>query len=173
MLSRLFGALGLSASLATATAAPPAADPLGTLRPLYERLYAIPADAPAAPGGLRGVVLEVDVGGGLDVLAVFPDGRLRYLNHSGRPVIVDAPIPVLAEPTQALWQAAGPAADRARPWVRDGSLPGREGVRIVFIGREGLRMAQGSFVSLQRDAQFGPVLLSASELLARLTQALR
>ena len=173
MLSRLLGALGLSASLAAAHAAPPAADPLGALRPLYERLYLLPADAPVAAGGLRGLVVEVDIDGGIDVLAVYPDGRLRYLNHSGRPVVVDAPIPALAEPMRLLWRSAGTAAGRAQRWARDGSLPARDGVRIAFIGSDGLRMAQGSFATLQRDPQFGPVLLGASEVLARLTQALR
>jgi hypothetical protein len=148
MLSRLLAALGLGASIAAADAAPPpAADPLGALRPLYERLYALPAETSAVASGLRGRVVEVAIGGGIDVLAVYPDGRLRYLNHAGRPVIVETPIPALAEAMRALWRSAGPAADRARPWVRD--------------------------TRLQRDPQFGPVLLGASEVLARLTQALR
>ena len=43
--------LVLGASLAATGAAPPAADPLGALRPLYERLFVLPAVVAALVAG--------------------------------------------------------------------------------------------------------------------------
>jgi len=39
---------------------------------------------------VRGVVLEVEVTGGLDTLAVYEDGSVRYLNFSGKFAVWDA-----------------------------------------------------------------------------------
>ena len=58
---------------------------------------------PVPTGELLGVVFEVEVNGGLDVLAAYADGRLRYLNHGGR-------VAVFGEAAMFTAQLAGPNA---------------------------------------------------------------
>ena len=170
MLRRVLGALGLGAALAAAPAAAAGPDPLAAMRPLVDRWY---ADAPAAGPGLHGLVLEVEVEGGVDVLAAYVDGRLRYLSHGGRAVIVDTPVPALAPQLQALWAAAEPARAQARPWQPDRRWPGPGGVRVAYLHADGARLDEGAFAALQRDPRLGPLLLAGSELLATLLQSLR
>lgn len=170
MLKRLLGLVGVGASLC-APAAPPAASPSPAA--LYESLWSLQVPAAAARAGIRGLVLEVEVGGGTDVLAVYADGRMRYLNHGGRAVVVDAALPALQPATDAVWRAVPAAAAASQPWVRDHRFGGRGSVRMVFIGGDGLRMAEGSFQQLQSDPRFGPLLLGGSELLAGLLASLR
>lgn len=127
------------------------------------------------PGDLLlGLVAEVAVGGGVDVLAAYADGRVRLLHHSGRLVLADAPVPAYAAPV-GTWLAAGATAlDRAAPWQRrPGALPGPGQARLVWIAADGLRMREGRFEDLLRDPTTGPALLAASQLLQVVTGSVR
>src|SRR6185436_9745516 len=46
-----------------------------------------------APPQLHGVIVETHLATGLDVLAVFADGTVRYIEPSGEPVACDLSLP--------------------------------------------------------------------------------
>jgi len=127
------------------------------------------------PGSeLLGVVVEVALPGGLDALAAYRDGRVRYLNHSGRAMLVDTRVPAIDPLVDALLAASGRALPQAQPWQRArGAVPGPGQVRIVVLSADGLRRIEGPFDRLQRDALAGPALLAASRLLEQVTRAVK
>ena len=127
------------------------------------------------PGAeLLGVVVEVVLPGGLDTLAAYRDGRVRYLHHSGRSVLVDARVPALDPLVDALLGASARALREARPWQRtEASAPGPGQVRITMLTPGGLRRIEGPFDGVQRDPAAGPALLAASRLLEQLVRSLK
>lgn len=121
---------------------------------------------PITNAELLGVVVEVVLPGGLDTLAAYPDGRLRYLNHGGRVVLIDARVPSLDPLLDAMLGAAGFALPQAQPWTHraDEALgPGQ--VRVALLTSGGLRRIQGSLERMQQDPVVGPALLAAARLL--------
>jgi hypothetical protein len=129
---------------------------------------------PVPHGLLLGVVFEIEVAGGLDVLAVYADGRMRYLNHAGGAVLLDALPASLTPAWRAVMDAARAAALTTRPWQRAGSAPpGPGGARLAFVRSDGLHMRQGRFEDLQRDGAAGPLLLAGAQALAQVVQVAR
>jgi len=118
---------------------------------------------------LLGVVIEVPLEGGLDTLAVFADGRMRYINQSEKIAIFEATPPTMDIPSQKLMQASAVALARIGPWDKPRLPPPVEGnVRLTFLVSDGLYFGEGPFSAIQRDPIGGPVLLAASELLAKI-----
>ena len=129
---------------------------------------------PVPAGELLGSVVEVEMNGGIDVLAAYVDGRVRFINHSGRMVFLDTPVPAINPLLQAWMSAARSAAASARPWQRTGAaVPGAGRVRMSFLRSDGLHAVEGSFDALQRDARVGPALLAASQVLAATTRVVQ
>jgi hypothetical protein len=127
---------------------------------------------PVPEGELLGVVVEVPLPGGLDTLAAYRDGRVRYLHHGGRSVLIDAPVPALDPLVEALLGASGRAMQAAQPWRRTGgTAPGPGQVRIAMLTPGGLLRNEGPFDRLQRDAAAGPALLAASRLLEQVVRS--
>lgn len=123
---------------------------------------------------LLGVVVEVALPGGLDVLAAYRDGRVRYLNHGGRVVLIDARTPLLDPLLDALFSASDRALPQAQPWRRvQGTGPGPGHVRIGLLSSGGLLRIEGPFEMLQRDPVAGAPLLAANRLLEQVTRALK
>lgn len=125
---------------------------------------------PVPAAELLGVVVEVALPGGLDALAAYRDGRVRYLNHTGRSVLIDARTPLIDPLVDALLAASGQAMPHAQPWERARGIgPGPGQVRIVMLTSGGLGRIEALFERLQRDTAAGPALLAASRLLEQVT----
>lgn len=136
----------------------------------FNRLRAGGHEVPAKK--IFGVVVEVVLEQGLDVLAAYSDGRVRYLNQSGKIAIFEGGPPqveLLAKELVALSQtlvnAIGPWKEKRLP------PPPRGNVRMTFLVSDGLYFGEGRFEALQQDAMGGPVLAKASELLQRAVNA--
>lgn len=131
----------------------------------YNRLR---ADGKSTPKHvLLGVIAEVRLDAGLDTLAAYADGRVRYINQSGAMVVVEDDITVLAEPVKALFAAAQNLVERIGPW--DGArlaAPGLRRVRLTFLVSDGLYFGEGDMADLARDPMGGPVFNAAAALLA-------
>ncbi len=120
---------------------------------------------------LFGVVVEVPMGGGLDLLAAYADHTARYFNHSGAAVVWDRPDSRLDELVNALLAAGQAVVDQIGPWQgeRPGApQPGR--LRLNFLTPQGLHLGEASFQVLASDAMAGPVVAAALALLDALTQ---
>jgi len=137
----------------------------GRVRALaYLRLRAMGAEVPTKT--LLGVIVEVPLADGLDVLAAFSDGGVRYLNQSGKIAVVEAndtPVAVIA---QELIEVSRPIVEQIGPWEEQRLPPPKAGnVRITFLVSDGLYFGEGSFAVLQADDMAGPILAKAAQLL--------
>lgn len=115
-----------------------------------------------------GAVLEVPMDAGLDVLAVYTDGSVRYLNHAAAPILVDGPLPTLQPVVQRVLQASqrivqviGPS-DQARKPAPAGN------VRLNFLVSDGLYYGEGPMNALGSDAMAGPLIQAGAQLIGEL-----
>ena len=115
---------------------------------------------------LLGVVLEVPLDGGLDVLAVYLDGSVRYLNHAAAPALFEGPVPTLQPHVQRLLSAAQAIVDHIGPSDQPRRPAPRENVRLNFLVSDGLYFGEGPMQTLQRDAMAGPLIDAGAALLA-------
>jgi hypothetical protein len=115
---------------------------------------------------LLGVIVEVPQRGGLDVLAAFPDGRLRYINHSEKIAIFESTPAALIEKAEELLRASQFVVNRYGPWNKT-RLPPPTGalMRMSFLVSDGLYFGQGSYTDLIKDRFALPVAKAFSELL--------
>lgn len=132
----------------------------------YNRLRAAGEAVPSKK--LLGVIVEVPLQSGLDVLAAFSEGGVRYLNQSGKVAIFEGqgnPVEALAKELVA---ASQPIVNKIGPWQKQRLPPPKAGnVRITFLVSDGLYFGEGPFAALQQDSMAGPVLSKATELLQR------
>ncbi len=137
----------------------------GRVRALaYNRLRAVGEKVPAKM--LLGVIVEVPLQQGLDVLAAFSEGGVRYLNQSGKVAIFEGqgnPVEALAK---ELVSASQPVVNQIGPWDKQRLPPPEAGnVRMTFLVSDGLYFGEGPFGALQQDNTAGPVLAKATQLL--------
>ncbi|AVP96826.1 hypothetical protein C7S18_06245 [Ahniella affigens] len=137
----------------------------GRIRALaYNKLRANGVQVPKKE--LFGVIVEVPLEDGLDVLAAFSGGGVRYLNQSGKVSIFEGqgnPVEGLAN---ELLTAAQPVVNAIGPWDKERLPPPKAGnVRITFLVSDGLYFGEGPFGVLENDSMAGPVLAKASQLL--------
>lgn len=121
---------------------------------------------------LLGVVIEVALDAGLDVLAAYKDGSARYMNHTGKLLVWDANtsesdilIEQLYAYSRKVVSQIGPWEEARKPFP---STPGT--VRLSFLVSDGLYFGEGPFDVLQQDGMGGPVIASATQLMMYLTQ---
>jgi hypothetical protein len=116
-------------------------------------------------GVLLGVIVEVPLEGGLDSLAAYADGSVRYINQSGAMLFVeqDAALSSLAqklmEAARPLVAAIGPSDQPRRP------PPSGKTVRMSFLVSDGLYFGEAPFAVLQKDVMAAPVVSAATDLL--------
>jgi hypothetical protein len=136
----------------------------------FRRLQAMKMPVPS--GRLLGVIIEWPQESGLDVLAAFPDGRLRYINHAEKLAIFDSASPGLIEQADELLRMSQLIVDRTGPWDRP-RLPPPQGdlIRMNFLVSDGLYFGQGSYSALMEDAFAPPVINGAMRLLHMLVDA--
>jgi hypothetical protein len=122
-----------------------------------------------APAGkqLLGVIVEVGLENGLDVLASFRDGKARYINQSGKVLIWDTTTDGTAnELTADLFAKSEQIIDQIGPWDKPRKphpFPG--GSRITVLTSDGLYFAEGQGESLFNDSIAGPALMTATQLM--------
>jgi len=136
----------------------------------YNRLRA--DGKPVPKRQLLGVVVEVPMPEGLDVLAAFGDGTMRYINHTGKLAVVETATKEMTAKGKQLLKAAEAAVGRIGPWDKPRLPPPRSGnVRLTFLVSDGLYFGEGPQNAIARDQIGGPVLGAAGELLSAIVSA--
>jgi hypothetical protein len=124
---------------------------------------------PFASREVLGIVVEVPLEEGLDALAAYADGSVRYINHTGRVAVFEGAPDEVAEQGRRLVHAAIPLAVRgpaARGPVKQRMAPPTLGaVRFSLLAADGLHVREGTFAEIARDQLTGPVLQEAQRLL--------
>jgi hypothetical protein len=121
---------------------------------------------PVAEKELLGVIVEVGLDEGLDVLAAYQDGTARYINYTGKMIIWDAPDKVSGEITAQLFRDSLNIVHRICPWTNPRRPhPATGTVRISFLVSDGLYFGEGPVNVLFNDALAAPALSSATALM--------
>lgn len=118
---------------------------------------------------LYGVVVEVALQNGLDIVAAYADHSARYFNYSGAAVIWERPDGSLDQAIDSLLEAGRIVVEKIGPW--EGARPPAppEGqARINLLVPGGLHFGQGPFDALAADPMGGPVITSATQLMQAL-----
>jgi hypothetical protein len=130
------------------------------------------ASGHAAPKGeYLGTIIEVRLGEGLDTLAVFADGGARYLNYSGKMVVVEGmPSPFDSEINDVI-QASKPIVAAIGPWDKERLPPPAEGnIRMTFLVSDGLYFGEGPMSAMQGEPLAAPLIAAGTSLLVKLVE---
>jgi hypothetical protein len=115
---------------------------------------------------LLGVIVEVGLDEGLDVLASYQDGTARYINYTGRMIIWESPDEASRAITNQLFHDSMNIVRRIGPW--SGARrphPAKGVVRISFLVSDGLYFGEGPINVLFNDALAAPALSAATALM--------
>lgn len=119
---------------------------------------------------LLGAVIEVALDAGLDVVAAYSEGGVRYINATGKMSIFEGAAHPVSNEAHALLTASQNVVNRIGPWDKARLPPPATGrVRMSFIVSDGLYFGEGQFEDLERDPLGGSVLNAATKLLVAIT----
>lgn len=121
---------------------------------------------------LLGVVVEVGLDNGLDLLAAYPERNTRYYNYSGAGVVWEHPDNSLDGYIDALLAAAQQVLNKIGPWDKPRPGPPEKGsVRLNLLSPAGLHFGQGGLNVLFNDPMAKPTLDAATVLMTQLIEA--
>jgi len=114
-----------------------------------------------------GVIAEMPMESGHDVLAAYRDGSVRYLNFSGKVAVVEPPAPADVSDAVAAWFAvAEPIVAGIGPWEEPAlpALPAGN-LRVMMLTPSGPHFGQGPADALGADPMVGRFVAAAVTLL--------
>lgn len=115
---------------------------------------------------LLGAIVEVPLDRGLDALAAYADGRVRYINQTGRPAIFEMAPPDVVAQAGRLLAASRVAITKIGPG--DGKRPpppARGRIRMTFLVSDGIYWGEGPLPGMDRDPIAAPIIAEAGKLL--------
>ncbi|WP_157488096.1 hypothetical protein [Dyadobacter crusticola] len=134
----------------------------------YQRLQQ--ANQPILKQELLGVIIEVGLQDGLDVLAAYQDGTARYLHHSGKVIMWESANEQSQVLIDTLFEESEKVVRQIGVWPRGRLNPPKKGnARISFLVSNGLYFGEADCDVLFSDELAGPALLAATALLNYLT----
>lgn len=123
---------------------------------------------------LLGVVVEVPMHGGLDLLAVYPERTARYYNYSGAGVVWEHPDQSLDPHIEALLASGNRILQAIGPWQKPRPAPPPRGyIRINVLAPAGLHFGQGPFKEFSEDPLAKPAVAAATILMQQLISRTR
>ena len=121
-----------------------------------------------------GIVVEVGMPKGLDLVAAYRDHRARYFNYGGAGVLWERRDNSLDGLIDELLQAGTVVAKAIGPWNQPRPPEPKNGtVRINLLTPSGIHLGQGPVEALNQDAMGGPILSAAFGLMKRLVELKR
>jgi hypothetical protein len=112
---------------------------------------------------ILGVVVEVAQEEGLDTLAVYNDGCIRYINNSAAMAILETPHPLEADTKRLMNKAAVLRKSFPSTIIEKRSSPPTTGhVRITTLSTAGRTEINGQMGLLSASARSAPILLEAA-----------
>ena len=121
-----------------------------------------------------GIVVEVGMPKGLDIVAAYRDHRARYFNYSGAGVLWERRDGSLDGLIDELLTAGSVVAKAIPPWTQARPPEPKKGnVRINLLTPSGIHLGQGPTEALNQDAMGGPILSAAYGLMKRIVELKR
>ena len=116
-----------------------------------------------------GVIVEVAVKGGADLVAAYTDHTARYIHHLGGGVIWEHPDPSLDADIEALLKAGQAVANVIGPWEQERPpAPQGENVRLNMLTPSGLHFGYGAFQTLYEEPMGRSIIDPATRLMQSL-----
>jgi hypothetical protein len=123
---------------------------------------------------LLGIVVEVGLPGGLDLLAAYADLHARYYNFNGAGVIWEHPNSALDDAIRKLMDAGTSAVETIRPWKGSRrAAPDRGNIRISLLTPGGTHFGEGTTQAIEKDPFGGLIFQHACDLMQQLVAASR
>jgi hypothetical protein len=117
------------------------------------------------PAGVwLGVIVEVPVDDGTDVLAAYADGRVRYINHIGAMSFFEDAPPEIVAGAKALVESAAAAGALFEPLPGARTAPTGD-LRFTVLTASGLHIVQGSWQDIGSEPKLDRILNNAIRLL--------
>jgi hypothetical protein len=133
---------------------------------LRERGKAVPK------GKLFAVIVEMPLDNGLDVVAVFADGTIRYINQSGKLAVVEGGLAETQPVAGRMLDASQRIVSIIGPWEKQRlPPPAKPNVRLTFLVSDGLYFGEGPMSVMERDANAGPIIREALNVVLILKKA--
>jgi hypothetical protein len=131
----------------------------------YARLRAMKCSVPTKR--LLATIVEVAMPEGLDVVATFADGGIRYLNHAGKLAVFEPPTPPeLVAGLDEVRRLSQILVNRFGPWDKPRrSPPTGDLTRMSFLVSDGLYFGEGKPADMANDRFAAPLLLATARLL--------
>ncbi len=121
-----------------------------------------------------GVVVEVALPQGLESLAAYADGAVRYIDATGDAAVFDSGPDEARKLAREMVAHGETFAQRREAWLQPRLPPPRGGeLRVSVLVTDGPRFVDGSFASLQTDSDVAAIVGRATRLLRRLQQRSR
>lgn len=118
-----------------------------------------------------GTIIEVRLPGGLDTLAVFADGGARYINQSGKIVVVEGVPNAFDSEIQKVIEASKPVVAAIGPWDKARLPAPKEGnIRLTFLVSDGLYFGEGPMDAMQKERLAAPLISAGTALLLKMVQ---
>jgi hypothetical protein len=118
---------------------------------------------------IQGVVVEVALDRGLDIITAYADGSARYFNYSGAAIVWDVQDADIDRLVTELLTVGQSLVEISEPW--DGPRPPAPPIGMVRINAltfGGLHFGQGSFQAISQDGLGGLALRAAFDLMQAL-----
>ena len=116
-----------------------------------------------------GVVVEVGMENGVDTLAAYADGTVRYINYTNHAIVWEHPDDSLDDTIHDLLKAGEQIALQIGPWDEDRLPPPEPGLlRLNILVPSGLHFGQAPFAMLAQDPLAAPAVTAATRLLQQL-----
>lgn len=120
---------------------------------------------------LLGVIIEVRLDNGLDVLASFRDGTARYINATGEMIIWEMTDETSNKLTQDIFVKSQEILKKIGVWDKPRRPHPKKGTaRITLLISDGLYFGEGPIDILFNDPLASPALSSGTELMRYLTE---
>ena len=118
-----------------------------------------------------GVVVEIGMPKGLDLVAAYRDHRARYFNYSGAGVLWERRDDSLDGLIDELLQAGTVVVEAIGPWTKPKPPEPKNGfARINLLTPSGIHLGNGPVEALNQDPMGGPILSAAFGLMKRLVE---
>lgn len=124
---------------------------------------------PGSPVELYGMVVEVAMEQGVDLLAVYADGSVRYYNYSGSGIVWDIPDEEIGSKINILLQQGRQIIQQIGPWQGDRPQPPAAGkARLNMLTSHGLYFGEAPQMALFNDPLAGPTMYAMLDMMQTL-----
>jgi hypothetical protein len=118
-----------------------------------------------------GVIVEIGLDRGVDIVAAYADHHARYINQGGAIIVWERPDGSIDKDIDTLMEVGEAVCNMIGPW-KDSRMgpPARNIARVNFLTPSGLHFGQGPLEQFAQDQMAGPVIAVACKIMKSLIE---